>query len=176
MTLDQLIDTIEKSKQHRFLYHFTDEANFNSIDQRGLVSKELMRKEGWWPDAPGGNSLSWSLDTNRGVDPYVSLCMTTNHSMKFVAERDGRLKSARYLAISPSVLNTPGTKIAFGIANANGVEILPIAEALEKLDVEVLYARTNWSDPAIQLRLRVAEKFEILVPNVVPRNLIAAAM
>ncbi len=172
MTLDELIDTIEKSRQHHFLYHFSDEANFNSIGGRGLISKETMKAEGWWPDAPGGNTLSWSLDTHRGIDPYVSLCLTTNHSMKFIAERDGRLKNARYLAISPKVLKTPGTRIAFGIANGNDVEILPIEEALEKLDVEVLYSRTNWSDPTIQQRLRAAEKLEVLIPNAVPRNLI----
>ncbi len=172
MTLDEFIETIEKSQQHRYLYHFSDEANFNSIDKKGLVSKATMRDEEWWPDAPGGNALSWSLDTYRGIDPYVSLCFTTNHSMKFIAERDGRLKNARYLAISPKVLEIPDTKIAFGVANANNVEILPIEKALEKLDVEVIYTRTNWSDPAIQQRLAAAEKFEILIPNAVPRSLI----
>lgn len=172
MTIDELIGIIEKSQQHRFVYHFSDEANFNSIGGKGLVSKETMRAENWWPDAPGGNELSWSLDTHRGIDPYVSLCFTTNHSMKFIAERDGRLKSARYLAVSPKVLKIPGTKIAFGIANANDVEILPIEEALESLDIEVLYTRTNWSDPAVQDRLRAAERLEILIPNAVPRDLI----
>lgn len=172
MTLDEFIIIIEKSQQHRYLYHFSDEVNFNSIAEKGLISKATMRAENWWPDAPGGNTLSWSLDSNRGIDPYVSLCFTTNHSMKFIAERDGRIKNARYLAISPKVLKIPETKIAFGIANANDVEILPIEEALDKLDVEVIYTRTNWSDPAIQQRLAAAEKFEVLIPNIVPRDLI----
>jgi len=176
MTLDKLIEIIGKSHQHRFLYHFSDEANFTSINEKGLISKATMRAEGWWPDAPGGNQLSWTLDTKHGIDPYVSLCFTTNHSMKFIAERDGRLKSARYLAISPNILKTPGTKIAFGIANANNVEILPIEEAIEKLDIEVIYSRTNWSDPAVQQRLSAAEKFEVLVPHAVPRNLIEGIM
>jgi hypothetical protein len=176
MTLDELIEIIEKSPQHRYLYHFSDEANFNSIGKKGLISKATMRDENWWPDAPGGNALSWSLDTHRGIDPYVSLCFTTNHSMKFIAERDGRLKNARYLAISPKVLKIPETKIAFGVANANNVEILPVVEALEKLDVEVIYTRTNWSDPAIYQRLVAAEKFEILIPNAVPLDLIEGVM
>lgn len=176
MTLDELIKIIKKSQQHRFLYHFSDEANFNSISEKGLVSKETMRAQNWWPDAPGGNELSWSLDTNRGIDPYVSLCFTTNHSMKFIAERDGRLKNARYLAISPKVLEIAGTKIAFGIANANDVKILPVKDAIEELDIEVIYSRTNWSDPAIQQRLNAAEKFEVLIPHAVPRNLIKGIM
>lgn len=176
MTVDEIIDAIKKSQQHRYLYHFTDEANFSSIGTKGLLSKKVMRAEGWWPDAPGGNALSWSLDTYRGIDPYVSLCLTRNHSMKFFAEKDGRLKNARYLAISPDILKTPGTKVAFGIANANGVEILPLEQALLKLDVEVLYTRTNWSDPAVQQRLRAAEKIEILIPDAVPRALIEGVL
>lgn len=176
MTVDELIAIIENSQQHRFLYHFSDEANFHSIGGRGLVSKATMRAENWWPDAPGGNALSWSLDTHRGIDPYVSLCLTTNHSMKSFAERDGRLKNARYLAISPRVLKIPETKVSFGIANSNDAEILTLDAALGKLDTEVLYTRTNWSDPSIQQRLRGAERIEVLVPNAVPRDLIVGVI
>ena len=173
MNLKQLIEKIKQSAQHKYLYHFTDEANFPSISSRGLLSKEQMRKEGWWPpDAAGGNPLSWELDTLRGLDPYVSLCMTRNHGMKYLAQRDGRLPNPRYLAIDPEVLEIEGVKIAFGVANSTGVAILPIAEGIDRLDIEVLYSWTDWSNPEIQNRLRAAEKFEILVPNEVPRNLI----
>ena len=172
VTIDEFIETIKKSPQHRYLYHFTDEANFDSIGVKGLVSKATMRAENWCPVAPGGNALSWSLDTYRGIDHDVSLCLTQNHSMKFFAERDGRLKNARYLAISPDILKTEGVRIAFGIANANGVKILPLAQSLEELDTEVLYSWTNWLDPVIQARLRVVERIEVLIPNAVPRPLI----
>lgn len=174
MTVDELIDKIKKSSQHQYLYHFTDEANFPSISERGLLSKERMREKGWWPPlATGGNALSHDLDTYRGIDPYVSLCMTRSHRMKFLAQKDGRLPNPRYLGIHPEVLRIEGTRIAFGIANANGVEILPVEEAVLKLDTEVLYERTNWSDPAVQQRLQAAEKFEVLIPNNVPIDLIA---
>lgn len=176
MTVDELIDIIKKSSQHKYLYHFTDEANFPSISARGLLSKQRMREEGWWPPlATGGNALSHDLDTRRGIDPYVSLCMTSSHRMKFLAQRDGRLPNPRYLRIQPEVLKIEGTCIAFGVANANEVEILPVAEAVQKLDVEVLYERTNWSDPAVQQRLQAAEKFEVLVPHNVPIDLISGA-
>ena len=172
MDIKQLIVKIKQSTQHKYLYHFTDEANFPSISERGLLSKEQMRKEGWWPDAAGGNHLSRELDTLRGLDPYVSLCMTRNHKMKYLAQRDGRLPNPRYLAINPEVLEIEGVKIAFGVANSTSVDILPIAEGIDRLDIDVLYTRTDWSDPEIQNRLQAAEKFEILVPNEVPRNLI----
>lgn len=88
MTVDELIEKIKKSTQQKYLYHFTDEANFPSISAKGLLSKERMRAEGWWPPlATGGNALSHDLDTYRGIDPYVSLCLTRSHRMKFLPRR-----------------------------------------------------------------------------------------
>ena len=40
------------------------------------------------------------------------------------------------------------------------------------IDFEVLYSRTNWSDYQVQQRLQAAEKYEILVPRVIPLELI----
>ena len=173
MTIDELVATITKSAQHRYLYHFTDKSNFPSIGTKGLMSKVQMRKEGWWPDATGGNQLSWDLDALRGIDKFISLCMTKNHPMKYLAQKDGRLPEPRYLTIEPDVLKLPGVNIAFGVANSNDVEILPVADAIAKLDVEVLYTRTDWTNAEIQQRLSAAEKMEVLVPDCVPRNLIA---
>lgn len=173
MNIDELVAAITKSTQHRYLYHFTDTSNFPSIGTKGLVSKAQMRKEGWWPDATGGNQLSWDLDSHRGIDKYVSLCMTKNHPMKYLAQKDGRLPEPRYLAIEPEILKIPGIRIAFGVANSNDVEILPVEDAIAKLDVEVLYTRTDWSSAEIQQRLSAAEKLEVLVPDLVPRKLIA---
>ena len=172
MTVDEFIARIKKSSQHDCLYHFTDESNFEQIDKLGLVSKERMRKEGWWPATTGGNEWSHEQDTVRGINPYVSLCFTSNHPMKYLAHRDGRLPNPRYLVIAPEVLSVPGVQIAFGVANANDTTILPLVDALDHLDLEVIYTRTNWSDPDIQSRLRAAEKMEILVPHGVARNLI----
>lgn len=175
MNIDELVAYIKKSRQHKYLYHFTDESNFASIDDKGLLSKQKMQQQGWWPHATGGNELSRQLDAAKGIDRYVSLCMTQNHRMKYLAEKDGRLPSPRYLAISPEVLKIAGTRIAFGIANANTVEILPVLDAIPKLDLEVLYTRTDWSNPQIQSRLQAAEKYEVLVPDIVPRKMILRA-
>jgi ssDNA thymidine ADP-ribosyltransferase, DarT len=173
MTVDELIHFIGNSTQHKTLYHFTDETNYPSIMENGLLSKEQLRIKGLWPPkAMGGNELSQQLDQIRGIDPYVSLCLTRNHGMKFSAQQAGRLLHPRYLAIKPEVLRIPGARIALGVANANDVEILPVADAIVKLDSEVLYTRTDWNDPDIQLRLRAAEKFEVLIPSRVPRELI----
>ncbi len=173
MPIEEFIAHIKRSPQHRYLYHFSDESNFDSINRLGLVSKERMRAEGWWPTTTGGNDWSHTQDTARGIDPYVSLCFTSNHPMKFVAHNEGRLPSPRYLAINPDVLLVPGVRIAFGVANANDTVILPLNEALAQIDIEVIYSRTDWSDPTVNARLRAAEKMEILVPHGVERAMIA---
>ncbi|QOZ53685.1 hypothetical protein XH90_21690 [Bradyrhizobium sp. CCBAU 53338] len=105
MTIEELVKFIENSTQHQSLYHFTDEANLPSISQHGILSKQQLRAQGLWPPAAtGGNELSWQLDQHRGIDPYVSLCMTRNHGMKFRAHQDGRLPNPRYLAIKPEIM------------------------------------------------------------------------
>ena len=172
MNIQQLIDYIKQSTQHKYLYHFTDEANFPSIASKGLLSKEQIQQQGWWPHATGGNALSRQLDRIRGINQYVSLCMTRNHGMKYLAEKDGRLPNPRYLAIDPVVLEIEETKIALGVANSNNVDILSVLDAIPKLDLEVLYTRTDWSNPEIQNRLQMVEKYEVLVPNAVPRAMI----
>lgn len=173
MTIDELIAHINASPQHQYLYHFTDESNYPTIAKSGLLSKNRMRAEGWWPVATGGNELSHSLDDHRGISEYVSLCFTRNHPMKFLAVQGGRLPAPRYLGISTEVLRLPGVRVAFGVANKNGVEILNLAQAIPRMDLEVLYSRTVWTDPAVNARLKAAEKMELLVPNHVPIDLIA---
>lgn len=76
------------------------------------------------------------------------------------------------MGIDPNVLMLPGVKIAFGIANANDTNILNISEAIDLLDFEVLYTRTDWRDTNIYARLKKVEKMEILVPNFVPLEMI----
>ncbi|WP_164750400.1 MULTISPECIES: DarT ssDNA thymidine ADP-ribosyltransferase family protein [unclassified Mesorhizobium] len=173
MTLEELIAGINASTQHKTLYHFTDEANFPTIKKHGILSKERLRALKLWPPAAtGGNELSQHLDLQRGIDPYVSLCLTRNHGMKFLAHKEGRLPNPRYLAIKPEVLRIPGTRVALGVANANDVEILPVDEAVNRLDYEVLYTRTDWRDPGINQRLRAAERFEVLIPTSVAPEMI----
>lgn len=144
MSADRLIEIIHNSRKQRHVCHFTDEINFPSIRQHGLVSKKLMREEGWRPPlATGGNELSHRLDTIKDIDPYVSLCFTTNHGMAFHAKNDGRLPNLRYLGINPQILKTDGAKITFGVANSDSVEIPPADEAVERLDTEVINKYTD---------------------------------
>lgn len=172
MTIDDLIAHIKASRQHSCLYHFTDESNLQSIDKKGLVSKERMRVEGWWPTTTGGDEISHGIDERKGLFNYVNLCFTDNHPMEYRAKEAGRLPSPRYLEISTQVLKIPEVRMADGVATASDTKIMDIQDAIDQIDIEVLYSRTDWKDPKMQARLQAAEKWEILVPSTVPRQLI----
>lgn len=45
---------------------------------------------------------------------------------------------------------------------------VPILDAAGMIDFEVLYTRTDWSDPAVYARRQAAERCEILVPESIP--------
>jgi hypothetical protein len=65
-----------------------------------------------------------------------------------------------------------GVRFTSDVSNKAGVGLHSIEEARKFIDFEVLFTRTNWSDPEIQERLQQAEKCEILVPDYIPITLI----
>lgn len=168
MTIDEFKKILAKGHIYNFLYHFTDASNLASIAQYGLLSKKEATKKGIQVVAYGGNKWSHDADIMKGLNDYVSLCFTQSHPMCHVAQMDGRIPCPQYLPIDPDILYLDGVKITLGVANKSETELLNVEDALEKLDYEVLYTRTDWSDPDIQTRLRNAEKCEILVPETVP--------
>jgi hypothetical protein len=154
-------------------YHFTDRRNAASICERGgLHSLAALREMGIEIPAPGGNDWSHDADEMKGLDRYVHLCFRPNHPMEYVARQDGRIVDSVYLQIHPDILRTEGVMFTADVSNKSGVEVIPLADALEIIDFTVLYTRTDWSDPEVQQRLRQAEKYELLVPNHVPMKYI----
>ena len=100
------------------------------------------------------------------MDRYVHLCFRSNHPMEYLARQDGRVVNSIFLEIHPSVLQFEGVRFTADVSNKSGVESVSIAKAV--IDYEVLYTRTDWSDPAIQQRLKQVEKYEVLVPCCIP--------
>jgi hypothetical protein len=86
--------------------------------------------------------------------------------MEFVARQDGRVTDSVFLEIHPSILQVPGVLFSPDVSNKS--DILPVPIASAEIDYEVLYTRTDWSQPDIQIRLRQAEKAEVLIPGSVP--------
>jgi len=151
------------------LFHFTDKANLESIRaHRGLYSLERLKHYGISVARPGGNQWSWDADAYKGLDRYVHLSFAKEHPMKYVAEQEGRIGPVHIVMVDPDVLTWPGVMYTLDVSNKAGVEILQFDEAVERLDLEVLYELTNWRDHHIQERLKIARRAEVLVPDHIP--------
>lgn len=168
--IDKLIEILAKSRNS--FYHFTDTRNIPLIRQTGLYSTRAQRDRQRVAIAPGGND--WSLDADRrsGMDAYVHLCFFSDHPMEWIARQQGRISETLFLKIAPEVLRIPGTQIVDTVSNRADAVPHPAEEMIRKLDLKVIYTRTDWKDPAVQDRLKAAKKCEILVPDHVPANLI----
>lgn len=176
LTIEHLIARIKGGTNHKYLYHFSERSNLHSIKENGILSKKTMEERDINAVKPGGNQWSWDADKRKGLDGYVNLCFTTAHPMREVAKNDGRLSDAPYIAIKPEILLLPNIKIAFDVANKRDIEIFNLGDELDQIDQEVLYDRTNWKDAQIQRRLKAVEKYEILIPNEVPREYLIGLM
>ncbi len=156
------------------LYHFTDTRNLESIKKLGgLYSRVALQELGVLDTiACGGNELSANADERLGMDHYVHLCFCDEHPMEYVARNDGRIIESKFLMISPKVLQIEGALFSPDVSNKSGIRPIPIEEAVDRIDFEVLYNRTDWANPDIQARRRAARKYEILVPDHVPCKLI----
>jgi hypothetical protein len=133
--------------------------------------QELKRRKIKVP-APGGNQWSHDQDERTGMDAYVHLCFKTGHPMEKRAKDGGAIEDLAYLHIDPDVIKLPGVKVTDDVSNKVGVSVEEAAAMLDKIDLEVLYKRLRWKDPAVRERLVTAEKCEILVPKKVPLKFI----
>jgi len=122
--------------------------------------------------AAGGNDWSHEADVRKGLDRYVHLCFRPNHPMEYVARKEGRITDPIFLQIHPDILQKDGVRFTAEVSNKAGVKIYSIEEARGIIDFEVLYTRTDWRDPRIQERLQQVEKYEILIPDHIPLELL----
>jgi hypothetical protein len=99
------------SKKIKYLYHFTDGSNINSIiDNGGLYSWYYCDQNGIIIPKPGGSQISRDLDMRKNIHNFVRLCFIKNHPMKYVAEKDGRIPNPKVLKISKEVIYWDRTK------------------------------------------------------------------
>jgi hypothetical protein len=160
-------------KRITLLYHFTDRRNLPLIRQHGgLHPMAELRKMKVQVPAPGGNEWSREADGTKGMDEYVHLCFRNAHPMEYVARQAGRIGDTIFLQIHADVLLWEGVKFTPDVSNKSGVQTYTMEQARKMIDFEVLYTRTNWKDSEIQKRLQQAEKCEILIPRLIPIELI----
>jgi hypothetical protein len=165
--------TKEQLKRIHDLFHFTDRRNLAAIREHGgLYALAELRRRGIAIPAPGGNEWSHDEDVRKGLDEYIHLCFRWTHPMEYVARSEGRISDPVYLNVHPEVLQWEGVLFTPDVSNKSGVRPYSIDEASDMIDYEVLYTRTDWRDPVIKQRLLQAEKCEILVPGIIPLDLI----
>jgi len=148
------------------IWHFTDKSNLSMIVKHGgLLSLQQIREKDIRISAFGGNEWSHEADETKGIDRYVHLCFVDDHPMLFKARKEGRINNPVWLAVKSDVMFLEGVRFTTDISNKSGVDILSPEEAVEEIDFDILFTRTNWSDPEINKKRQRALKSEILVPN-----------
>ncbi len=168
--LDEIVLFLEGQKKRFF--HFTDIENLPGIRQRGLLSMATIRGENIQVPRPGGNQWSWDADTACGMDEYVHLCFFKSHPMEWRAREEGRITKSAFLEINPEILRVNGVLVTDMVSNKSGCKPMSPEEAFDKLDLEVIYKRLDWTTAEVKERLNTAKKYEILIPNAVPLNMI----
>lgn len=168
MTLDEIVRWMEANNVSFF--HFTDARNMASIRDHGLLSMRELRVREIIP-VTGGNDHSLEADAHFGMDNFVHLCFRKNHPMVYKAQKyENRLLDLRWLKVSAAVLNDDGVLMCDQVSNKSGVTPLPPKEIINSLDWEILYGGIRWDTPEKLERVRVAEKYEVLVPVEVARK------
>ena len=97
----------------KYLYHFTDRANLQSIKARGgLLSWWHCKQKSIGIARPGGGTTSQNLDQHYGLEDFVRLSFAAEHPMMHVALKDGRIQSPIVLKIDPSICFLEDTKFS----------------------------------------------------------------
>ena len=89
----------------KYLYHFTDKGNIESIIKLGgLYSWEYLLNNKIFIPFPGGDQLSRMLDSRFKLADYVRTSFCSDHPMKFVATKEGRIHNPVVLKIDPCIV------------------------------------------------------------------------
>lgn len=117
----------------KYLYHFTDKRNWDSIQQYGgLFSWGYMQENRIAIPYAGGNDLSRSLDIRKNLSDYVRLSFCKNHPMMY------RLKLQNYdlvlLKIDIIAATLDGTLFSNINAADNDAQIGGTIDDLKRID------------------------------------------
>ena len=124
------------------LYHFTDRSNLRSISKHGgLYSWKRCAELGIVVAKPGGDELSRSLDSSKGLEDYVRLSFSRETPMLYVTRKDGRVPNPIVLEVDPAVASLEGTLFSDGNATANVVKVGAGLEGLSAVRFDVLKKR-----------------------------------
>ena len=157
----------------RYLWHFTDAANIDSIkEHNGLWAWAELQKKGIKVLRPSGNDWSRYVDNVKGLDNYVHLAFNCKHPLAWIVQDNQTVPNLRWLRIDVTVIGIDDVRFARGVANKGGIELLDAEQAVKQFDetqLDALLARKHVGDKEAW---KDAQKAEILVPRHVPLNYI----
>lgn len=146
------------------IYHFTDEANLQTIEKYGLQSLKNILKLDIDVKHFGAEELSHILDERRGLDKYVHLSFIKDHPMYYIARSRGNLINPVWIELDSSILYEESTLFCDKVANQNGAEIFSIDNILEKIDLDILFDDRKLYGEEWKLRKEI-RKAEIMALN-----------
>jgi len=151
----------------KHLYHFTDEANLNSIiENEGLFSWSSCNSQNIKIPKPGGSNLSRQLDERAGLENFVRLSFTPDHPMMYAAISDGRIQNPVVLEIDYEVVFLKESKFSDKNAARTQVNVGQTFEDFAKIRFDILtsndYLNSSETDrPYFQAEVLVKEKIPI---------------
>lgn len=164
---DALLHSKILQHMHGVLFHLTDCAHADSINEHGLLSKREASARGICPTKPGGNVLTRALDSDRGVDDDVFLSF---HRGVVMPNDDDRERQPLVLHIDPSIVFEPGVRVSLG--RSTGSEVYKVTRAFHEMDWDIFHSPEIINDFPGKGRWIAFLNYEVLVPKCVPRQFI----
>jgi ribonucleotide monophosphatase NagD (HAD superfamily) len=151
------------------IYHFTDNANIQTIEKYGLQSLKNICDLDIDVKHFGAEELSHILDERRGLDKYVHLSFIKDHPMYHIAKSRGNLINPVWIELDSSILYENTTLFCDKVANQNGAKIFDIDSILENINFEILTDNRFLSGEDWQKR-KETRKAEIMALDSISTN------
>ena len=150
----------------RYLYHFTDITNLDSIRKTGLMSASSLMERSI-PSKMNSDELSRKLDERAGLQNYVRLSFCSKNPMMYTCTNQARISQPVMLRIKLEVVSRPG--VLFSDCNATRQDAI-ISGFPDVVRYEVVQAKNMFAVPEL---LRKYYQAEVLVPSPVPPHLLS---
>lgn len=148
------------------VYHFTDKANIETIEQYGLQSLKNIFSLNIPVKYYGAEELSHRLDHNKGLDKYVHLSFIKDHPMYHVAKSRGNIKNPVWIELDSSILYKDSTLFCNKVANQNDANLFRITSVLKYIDFNTMLFEKDFN------MRKEARKAEIMAFDSINVNLI----
>ncbi len=150
------------------IWHFTDLSNIKSITNNGILSLRNLINHKIAVACYGANELSHQLDISKGLDQFVHLSFVKEHPMQYVKTKKMEIPNPVWLEIDAHVLFKKKSIFSDTVANKTDAKIYTdINDLARYIDLDVLWTRTDWKDPEIQKRRRLAKYGEIMIKDAI---------